>query len=268
MDSKRTAVYFAPNTSECVALETTVPFESHGKWGYWLTDHRIMFVPKVCSVLIGTLDPQPGEEFYITRQVTPRNGRGTNTEWLVSGEPSIPTHQPGPNGKPTDIAAAVDATGIPESQLERQLRESKEVRDRAANNIRARLNLEKREPPVPTTAPATPALTQTTQSDFTPEPPRKPPVMEAASVPPPPPPVAPEPPKAPERYIWFPNLIEVARSYTYKLNTGNYESRDFFCSQKAECRPEDADLVSERLYEFCKRQVMKAVAQETGRKSA
>jgi len=53
--------------------------------------------------------------------------------------------------------------------------------------------------------------------------------------------------------------VEIARSYSYKLNCGNYESRDFFCSEKAECLPEEAEKVSELLYSFCKRQVLKAV---------
>lgn len=53
--------------------------------------------------------------------------------------------------------------------------------------------------------------------------------------------------------------VEVARSFSYKLNCGNYESRDFFCSQKAECNAEDAEYISERLYQFCKSQVLAAV---------
>lgn len=53
--------------------------------------------------------------------------------------------------------------------------------------------------------------------------------------------------------------IEIARSFSFKLNVGNYESRDFFCSQKAECRPDEAEQVSERVYQFCKAQVLKAV---------
>ena len=56
-------------------------------------------------------------------------------------------------------------------------------------------------------------------------------------------------------------FVEVARSFAYKMNCGNYESRDFFCSQKAECRMEDAEKVSGALYAFCKSQVMKAVAE-------
>jgi hypothetical protein len=53
--------------------------------------------------------------------------------------------------------------------------------------------------------------------------------------------------------------VEIVRSFTYKLNVGNYESRDFFCSQKAECKLADAMEVSEALYQFCKQQVMRAV---------
>ena len=63
--------------------------------------------------------------------------------------------------------------------------------------------------------------------------------------------------KAPARIT---GKTEIQRSFEYLLNVGNYESRRFFCSQKAECRPEDAEAVSEKLYQFCKSQVMKAVS--------
>lgn len=53
--------------------------------------------------------------------------------------------------------------------------------------------------------------------------------------------------------------VEIARSFSFKLNVGNYESRDFFCSQKAECYERDAEETSERLYAFVKSQVIKAV---------
>ena len=56
-----------------------------------------------------------------------------------------------------------------------------------------------------------------------------------------------------------PKLVEIARSFSYKLNVGNYESRDFFCSQKSECPENQAEEKSEALYQFCKQQVMKAV---------
>lgn len=51
-------------------------------------------------------------------------------------------------------------------------------------------------------------------------------------------------------------LTEVARSFSYKLNAGNFESRDFFCSQKIECPLEEAGEWSQKLFEFCKSQVM------------
>ena len=53
--------------------------------------------------------------------------------------------------------------------------------------------------------------------------------------------------------------VEITRSYSYKLNVGNYESRDFFCAQKAECSLDEAEEVSERVHAFCKAQVMRAV---------
>ncbi len=246
----REAIYFTPNESVAVSLEDASPREnSMHNWTYFLCGGKIMHVPKVCSVKIGTLDPAAGEEFYITRKVS-HQGRRQVTEWLVSPDPTSFAQRPVENGQPGDTRAAAAATGIAETQLERQLRESREVRERAAQNIRAKIALEQKEPVIVPPA------------DREPLPERKPVQTAGEATAPPPPPVAPEPPKQPERYVWFPNLVEVARSYTFKLNVGNYESRDFFCSQKAECRPEDADLVSEKLYEFCKRQVMKAVESE------
>lgn len=53
--------------------------------------------------------------------------------------------------------------------------------------------------------------------------------------------------------------VEIARSFSYKLNAGNYESRDFFCSEKAECAVEDALEVSAALFSFCRAQVLLAV---------
>lgn len=70
--------------------------------------------------------------------------------------------------------------------------------------------------------------------------------------------------------------VEITRSFSYKLNVGNYESRDFFCAQKAECSIDDADEVAERVHAFCKTQVMRSVreyqqevaAQFSGKRSA
>jgi hypothetical protein len=54
--------------------------------------------------------------------------------------------------------------------------------------------------------------------------------------------------------------VEIARSFSFKLNLGNYQSADFFCSQKSECAAEDAEAASEALYAFCRKQVMKSVS--------
>jgi hypothetical protein len=61
------------------------------------------------------------------------------------------------------------------------------------------------------------------------------------------------------------NYVEVVRSFSYKLSESEchlipkFASRDFFCSQKAQCRAAEAEAVSDAVYQFCKRQVMKAV---------
>ena len=60
-------------------------------------------------------------------------------------------------------------------------------------------------------------------------------------------------------------VVEVVRSCSFKLNLGNYQSMDFFCSQKAQCLPDEADQVSADLYEWCYDQVM-ASANEVKRK--
>ena len=55
-------------------------------------------------------------------------------------------------------------------------------------------------------------------------------------------------------------LVEIARSFSYKMSMPKYENRDFFCSQKCECTEEEAEAKSEQLYNFCKKEVLKSVA--------
>lgn len=52
-------------------------------------------------------------------------------------------------------------------------------------------------------------------------------------------------------------VVEVARSYSRKVNLGNYESEDFFCSAKQEARTSEVKKTSDKLFEFCKTQVLK-----------
>ena len=54
-------------------------------------------------------------------------------------------------------------------------------------------------------------------------------------------------------------MVEIARSFSFKLNLGNYQTADFFQSAKAECRDDEAEELSEKLYQFCKAQVLKSM---------
>ena len=61
-------------------------------------------------------------------------------------------------------------------------------------------------------------------------------------------------------------VVEVVRSFSYKLNMGNdehgrptYESADFFCCSKAQCAPEDQEEVSRSLDEFCMEEVVQSI---------
>jgi hypothetical protein len=58
-----------------------------------------------------------------------------------------------------------------------------------------------------------------------------------------------------------PRLVKITRSFAYKLNLGNYQSADFFCSQTAECTPNMAASISDAIYQFCKREVLRAAAE-------
>jgi hypothetical protein len=60
-------------------------------------------------------------------------------------------------------------------------------------------------------------------------------------------------------------LVEVCRSFAYKLNLANhggpaYESADFFASRKMQCAAEDAGWVSQQVFEECAAEVRGAVA--------
>ena len=50
-------------------------------------------------------------------------------------------------------------------------------------------------------------------------------------------------------------LVEVARSYSRKVNMGNYETSDFFCSKKEECYKSESEKVSAELHDFCQAEV-------------
>lgn len=54
-------------------------------------------------------------------------------------------------------------------------------------------------------------------------------------------------------------LTEIVRSFSFKLNVGNYESRDFFCSRKIEVPEEQAEAASVEMHKFCMDQVRRDV---------
>ena len=66
-------------------------------------------------------------------------------------------------------------------------------------------------------------------------------------------PLGQEPPAAETR------MIGITRSFSYKLNLGDYQSADFFCSQRAECDPAMAQEVSRDLDQFCQDEVREAI---------
>lgn len=53
--------------------------------------------------------------------------------------------------------------------------------------------------------------------------------------------------------------VEICRSFGYKLNAGNYESRDFFCSYKISAPKTDEAEASQSAYDFCETEVLEAV---------
>lgn len=54
-------------------------------------------------------------------------------------------------------------------------------------------------------------------------------------------------------------LVEIARSFSYKKNLGNYSTADFFCSAKKEVEESKAEETSEQLYQFAKKEVVKSI---------
>ncbi len=53
--------------------------------------------------------------------------------------------------------------------------------------------------------------------------------------------------------------IEVCRSFSQKVNLGNYETCDFFCSAKAEVAEKDFETTSAELFERCYNEVMGSI---------
>lgn len=59
-------------------------------------------------------------------------------------------------------------------------------------------------------------------------------------------------------------LTKIIRSYSYRDNISDYRHKDYFCCQAMKCKIEDAEEVSDKLHEFCRNQVIKAVKKDFG----
>ena len=55
--------------------------------------------------------------------------------------------------------------------------------------------------------------------------------------------------------------IEIARSYSRKINTGNFENIDVFCSAKQEVDEKDFEETSLKLCNLCEKEVEEKVKQ-------
>lgn len=62
-------------------------------------------------------------------------------------------------------------------------------------------------------------------------------------------------------------LVKVTRSFSFKINLGNYENADFFCSETVECAPELAEGVSADVHDFCIEEVGKSIAEFKARQA-
>lgn len=51
------------------------------------------------------------------------------------------------------------------------------------------------------------------------------------------------------------DLVQVARSFSRKIQIVQYQPVDFFCSLSLQCYAEDAAVKSQQAVEFCKKQV-------------
>lgn len=57
------------------------------------------------------------------------------------------------------------------------------------------------------------------------------------------------------------SMVEIGRSFSRKVNIGNYQTLDFYASAKAEAPIEEMDSTSELLFSFCKKEVEHSIEQ-------
>ncbi|MBZ5579171.1 MAG: hypothetical protein LAP40_21635 [Acidobacteriia bacterium] len=113
---------------------------------YALVDGRVLFAEAELATKINFAEPQPGKALWITKRnevIGTGRKRRRRAVWEVSAEgPSI--QQSASTGPRSEGETTAGGAGIQETPIERQLRESNELREAAANRIRARLALGQR----------------------------------------------------------------------------------------------------------------------------
>jgi len=53
--------------------------------------------------------------------------------------------------------------------------------------------------------------------------------------------------------------MKITRAFSQKVNLGNYQTADFFCSVEEECEFDCAEKISEQLNEMCRYEVNKSI---------
>jgi hypothetical protein len=138
-------ITFQPNVPVRMTLKYADGKTVEGRFGdqeyYTLTDGRCMYVDMDVAGKINILGLRPGEPFEMCKYWSGK--KGERPQWDVRRVDGIP---------PNRVTAAVEATGLPETDLERDLRRSLEARG-VPTNGKPGAGVP---PPAPT--PAAPAL--------------------------------------------------------------------------------------------------------------
>ena len=154
MADRRESISFVANSPERVTFEYSGGKEFASQFDdrkivtmYSLEGGKVLYADEVLAMKINFVEPQKGDTLWIEkRQIWVGSGRKRKrtTEWVVSADGQQPANRQ-PNTPPQDL-------GIDESDLERQLRESRELKQRANTRNQARENVAKMPAPSPNLA--------------------------------------------------------------------------------------------------------------------
>ena len=151
---KRDPIVFVANSPERVTFEYSGGKEFPSLYDerkirtmYSLLGNKVLYADEELAVKINFCEPQKGDSLWIEKRqswVGSGKKRHRTTEWVVSADGKPPVNRQ-PNTPPTDM-------GIDESDLERELRESRELKQRAQTRSQARENVARMPEPAPSPA--------------------------------------------------------------------------------------------------------------------